>query len=441
MKKGKFMKFKNKNVLVYGMSSSGEWATKLLLKKKAFVFLYDDDVEKLKNKKFKDCYLVSKINENFISQFDYIVLSPSIELDNFVVKVANKHKIKIFSELELASLFCKNFVAITGTNGKTTTVQLATALINTKQKAVACGNIGYPLSRAVLENKRAIKVVEVSSFMLEHCQDFCPKASTILNIEPDHLIRHKTMEEYAKCKYQIFKNLSTQNYAIINLDLPIRPPKQTLEITYSQTRSADVYLKNGAIYLHNNKIINLNELHLSGKHNIYNIMCAICFASIYKVNPQKMHSVLANFVGDNFRIQHVATINNINFYNDSKSTNIASTLASVDAVKGSIILMLGGSFKGLDYKKLFAKLNKRVKQIFAFGEIADDLISANENKFKIEKCADLFSAFDSAVKIALPEDNILLSPASASYDQFKNYIERGEAFNKKVRDYELETRG
>lgn len=435
------MKFKHKNVLVYGMSSSGEWATKLLLKKKTSVFLYDDNVEKLKNKKFKDCYLVQNLNENLISQFDYIVLSPSIELDNFVVQTANKFNIKMFSEIELASLFCKNFVAITGTNGKTTTVQLISALVNSKRKAIACGNIGYPFSRAISENKRAIKVVEVSSFMLEHCEEFHPHVATILNIEPDHLIRHKTMDEYTKTKHQIFKNLSNQDYSIVNLDLAIRPQKQTLTLTYSQTRSADVYLKNGAIYLHNNKVIDLNELQLTGKHNIYNIMCAICVASLYRVSPQKMHDVLTHFAGENFRIQHVATINKINFYNDSKSTNIASTIASVEAVKGAIILLLGGSFKGLDYKKLFSKLNKRVKQIFAFGEIADDLILANNNKFKIEKCANLNSAFDKAVEVALPADNILLSPASASYDQFANYIERGEAFNKKVSEYETKTRG
>ena len=242
------MKFKHKNFLVYGMSSSGEWATKLLLKKKASVFLYDDNVEKLKNKKFKDCYLVQNLNENLISQFDYIVLSPSIELDNFVVQTANKFNIKMFSEIELASLFCKNFVAITGTNGKTTTVQLISALINSKRKAIACGNIGYPFSRAILENKRAIKVVEVSSFMLEHCEEFHPHVATILNIEPDHLIRHKTMEEYTRTKHQIFKNLSNQDYAIVNLDLAIRPQKNANFNLFANAQRGRLFKKWGNIF-------------------------------------------------------------------------------------------------------------------------------------------------------------------------------------------------
>ena len=165
------------------MSVSGEWAAKLLLREKASVFLYDDDVEKLKSKKFKNCYMVQRLTENLISQFDYVVVSPSIDMENIVIKVANKYNIKVYSEVELASLFCKKFVAITGTNGKTTTVQLITSLIKTKRKAIACGNIGYPFSKAVLQNKRAIKVVEVSSFMLEHCETFKPFASTILNIQ------------------------------------------------------------------------------------------------------------------------------------------------------------------------------------------------------------------------------------------------------------------
>ncbi len=434
------MNFKNKNVLVYGLSSSGEWAAKLLLKLKASVFLFDDNLEKLKTKHFKNCYLVQSLNENFISQFDYIILSPSIEPDNENVIIAKQLGIRIFSELEFASLFAKNYVAITGTNGKTTTVQLLTALLNKKQKAIACGNIGYPLSKAVLENKKQIKVIEVSSFMLENAVSFHPHIATILNIQPDHLIRHKSMEEYAKLKYNIFNNLTANDYAVINLDNEIRPKQQTMLVTYSQTRSADVYLKNGAIFLHNNKIINKNELNIKGKHNIYNVMCAICFAYILKVKPNDMQLVLKNFYADDYRIQHVATINNINFYNDSKSTNISSTLASVETVKGPIILLLGGSNKFLNYNELFSNLSSRVNYIFVYGEISNDLETANNNKFKLKKCRDLTEAFENATKVAISGDNILLSPATASYDQFSNYIERGKKFNELVREYETKTK-
>ena len=165
-------------------------------------------------------------------------------------------------------------------------------------------------------------------------------------------------------------------------------------------------------------------------------MCAICYGLIYGVGLNKIRQAILDFSPDRFRIEHVAKINEINFVNDSKSTNIASTLASTETVKGPIILLLGGSKKGLDYSQLFNKLTKRVKQICVFGEIANDLILHNNDKFKIEDCKTLDKAFDYATSVAKPNDTILLSPASASYDQFENYAERGKAFNLKVEEYE-----
>ena len=180
----------------------------------------------------------------------------------------------------------------------------------------------------------------------------------------------------------------------------------------------------------------INELNLKGKHNIYNVLCAICFGVIYKVNPTKIKNALLSFKPEQYRIEKIATVNGINFINDSKSTNIASTLASVETIKGPIILLLGGSNKNLDYTLLFNKLSKRVKQVIAYGEIAEELSKSNNLKFNINICNNLSDAFDFAVGIAKSNDNILLSPASASYDQFKNYIERGKAFNAKVLEYE-----
>lgn len=430
------MKLSEKNVLVYGLSVSGVWVAKLLIKNKANVYLYDDNEEVLKTKKINKCYVLNELNENLISQFDFIVVSPSIEYDNPYLKMARENDIKVFSEVEFASLFCKKLVAITGTNGKTTTVQIITAMLQTKHKAIACGNIGYPLSRAVLESKKSIKVVEVSSFMLENAQTFSPHVATITNIEADHLIRHKTMEEYSRLKHNIFNNLKPRDYVIVNLDQNIHAKKDSMTVTYSYSHMADVFVKNGAIYLHNEKICNLNELKLKGKHNIYNIMCAICFAYIYKIKPNKIRNVLINLQAEKFRIEKVATINNITFINDSKSTNIASTIAAVESIKGAIVLLLGGSNKCLEYKKLFEKLSKRVKNVVVYGEIANQLIKDNENKFEITRFKTLKQSFEFAVSIAKPADTILLSPATASYDQYSNYIERGKDFNKMVAEYE-----
>ena len=342
------------------------------------------------------------------------------------------------SELEFASMFCKNYVAITGTNGKTTTTELVTDILNKKYKAVACGNIGYPLSRAVLEKKNYIKVIEVSSFMLEHANKFSPHVATILNISPDHLIRHKTMENYTALKKSIFKNLKSNDYAVINLDDNIHLTSGTLKITYSQKHTADVYLKDGAIYLHEHKIANINELKLTGKHNISNIMCAICFGYIYKVRPELIREAILSYTPEHFRIENVGVINQIKFINDSKSTNIASTLASVESTKGAIIILLGGSNKMLNFDELFNKLSKRVKFVILYGEIAENLEKANDNKFDYSTCADLKEAFNIATTHALAGDTILLSPATASYDQYSNYIERGKHFNELVMNYETE---
>lgn len=432
------MKFKHKNVLVYGLSVSGEWASKLLLKEKANVFLFDDNEETLNNKRIKGCFVLKQLNENYISQLDCIIVSPSITKDNKNIEIANRLNIKIFSELEFASLFCKNLIAVTGTNGKTTTVQLIEAMLKEKKKTIACGNIGYPVSRAVLEKKKHLKVVEVSTYMLENAECFSPKIATILNIEADHLSRHKTMDEYTKLKLGIFKNLTYKDYAIVNLDSKIEPKRSCRVFTYSQKRQADVYAKDGYIYLKEQKICAISELKLKGKHNIQNILTAIACASIHNVKPKLIRKVLLNFRAENYRLQQVATINDVTFVNDSKSTNIASTLAGVEAVKGSITLLLGGSKKGLNYSLLFSKLSKRVKQIFAFGEIAQDLELANNCKFNLQVCKNLNEAFKLATESAKRFDTILLSPASASYDQYSNYIERGNHFNNLVKNYEAE---
>ena len=432
------MKFKNLNVLVYGLSMSGEWASRLLINKRANVFLYDDNFEILKSKTIKNCFMLNSLNENLIEQFDLIIVSPSIPLDNEFLVKANERNITIMSELEFASMFCKKYVAITGTNGKTTTTELVTDILNKKYKAVACGNIGYPLSRAVLEKKNYIKVIEVSSFMLEHANKFSPHVATILNISPDHLIRHKTMENYTALKKSIFKNLKSNDYAVINLDDNIHLTNDTLKITYSQKHTADVYLKDGAIYLHKHKIANINELKLTGKHNISNIMCAICFGYIYKVRPELIRQAILSYTPEHFRIENVGVINQIKFINDSKSTNIASTLASVESTKGAIILLLGGSNKMLNFDELFNKLSKRVKFVILYGEIAENLEKANDNKFDYSTCADLKEAFNIATTHALAGDTILLSPATASYDQYSNYIERGKHFNELVMNYETE---
>lgn len=434
------MKYKHKNVLIYGMSSSGEAVAELLGKLNANVYIYDDDVEKCKSKRIKNCYIVQELNDNLIEQFDMAVISPSIEPNNNYLITMRDKGLRIFSELEFAAQFAKRLVAVTGTNGKTTVVELITTILSKKYDAVSCGNIGYPISRAVLEKKNSIMVAEVSSFMLENADTFSPHVATVTNIEPDHLVRHKTFEEYKRLKMSIFKNLRPDDYAVINLDSKNHTSKNCYTITYSTRRLADVYLKDGCIYLHHNKIIACNELNLKGKHNIENVMCAICYGYIYRVQPKLIGEALKSYKAERFRIEDLGKINGIHFVNDSKSTNIASTIASTDTIKGAIILLLGGSKKGLNYNELFCNLTKRVVKIIAFGELADEFELSNDSRFDLYKTDDLTKAFEKAIESAKPNDTILLSPASASYDQFASYVERGEMFNSLVQAYAESTK-
>ena len=433
------MKIKNKNVLVYGMSCSGVWASRLLVKYKANVFIYDDNPNKLVGD-YKNCFIVKEIDEKLMSGLDFLVVSPSIQPDNIVIQLAKSLKKPVLSEIELASYFSKNYIAITGTNGKTTTVQLIEAMFKTTKKAIACGNIGYSFSQAVLENKKAIHIVEVSSFMLENIDKFSPHVATILNIAQDHLIRHKTMQNYASIKHKIYKNLTKNDYIVENLDLNLEIKSKAKRIGYSLKSMADVCLQNGHIFIKTKSgyvdLISLDQISLKGEHNLYNVMCAICFALIYKLKLNKIKKVLTNFKLADYRMSVRPTINGVNFINDSKSTNIASTLASVQATKGEIVLILGGSKKGLDLDELFQKLPKKVKSIVAYGEIREELKQKNNEKFEFFAFKTLNLAFKKAVEIATVGDTVLFSPATASYDQYLNYVERGKAFDEKVKEYE-----
>lgn len=428
------MKIKNKKVLVYGLSMSGEWVSKLLVKQKAHVFLFDDDNFRLHARRMKNCFVLQELNEDIIADLDLIVVSPAIEKDNQYLLLAEKHSKPVMSEVEFASHYAKHLVAVTGTNGKTTTVELISSILSEKYKAVACGNNGYPLSRAVMEGKNRIMVTEVSSFMLEHSLTFSPHVATILNIQPDHLIRHKTMAEYSKLKHNIFANLKPTDYAVVNLDSNIHATNRCNVVTYSYRHLADVYYQKGSIFLHQQKVVDVNQLKIKGKHNILNAMCAICYGYIFKVPLPKIKHALINFEASNFRNTVLNTVGEIRFINDSKSTNIASTLASVEAVNTPIILLLGGSNKGLNYKQLFDKLPFKVRQIVAFGQIASSVEQANK-KFKFAKFENLKQAFDYAVSEAKAGDTVLFSPSSASYDQYESYIERGNDFNNLVTAY------
>lgn len=442
------MRIKNKNVLVYGLGETGKGAIELLLKNKAKVFLYDDNLENLKNYHKNGVIKLESLTQNILKIFEFIVVNPSVSKYCEILKLATLLKIKLVSEIELASWFCKGKIyAITGSNGKTTTCTLLYNILKQSgRKCALVGNIGHSFCLEVSKNSRQDFVVEVSSFQLETTTKFKTKISAFLNFSENHLDRHFSLDEYFKTKLKIFDNAK---FCVTNLDDTFtRNIKRKRVFNFSKfTEVKGAYLKASEIFFKNKKaekVLDVSDIKLLGEHNIENVLCAITFAKLLKIKNENIKLAVQNFYGIEHRIEYVDTFNNVKFYNDSKSTTIQSTLKALDCFKeNKVILILGGSDKGFSFDKLFENLPNQVKEIVAIGEMADKILkSAWENNFRNIISTNSFSmAINLAKNLAVNLDCniVLLSPATASFDMFKNYEERGETFKKIVGELKNES--
>lgn len=412
--------FFDKHILVAGNGISGIGAKESLLKMGATVSTFCD------GEQFED------------KDYDLIVLSPSFEKNHFLYEYAKQKDIPIFGEYALGCMLNdKPLIAITGTNGKTTVTSMLSDIFSLSNKPIVCGNIGLSFSSCAIEDNYDVAITEVSSFQLEQTPYMCPKIAVITNITPDHLVRHKTMDEYAKIKFSITAHQMKDDYLILPYDdelYDLSLLKTDAKIVYvSAKQKVDgAYLLGDDFYFYGEKICSKNDMsHLSSYHNQVNALFAIAVSKVYGISSDDIVAALTNYKLPNHRIQLVSSINGVRFYNDSKSTNIDSTLKAIVTMKGNTVLILGGSEKGLDYSELFKNLRNVVK-ICAIGEIADNLIScAHKNSFfDIEK----FDCLEKAVVngFLLSPDNVLLSPATASFGEFSSYKERGEKFCKIV---------
>lgn len=380
----------------------------------------------------------------------FIVTSPGISFDNLLFKKARERKVKIISEFELGTNNSKgDIIAVTGTNGKTTTVMLIKHLLQNQHKNVfLAGNIGTAVTSVCDKtNASSILILECSSFQLENIKSFSPHIATILNITPDHLNRHKTMKNYIKAKLNITKYQTKNDYLLLNYDDEIlmkNIPKTKAKIFYFSTKKRVVgcYVKSGSIYFYDgtteNKLVSLKNVKLVGEHNISNILCAV-LAIILETGKLNLLGNLSTFQGVTHRIEYVATIDGVAYFNDSKATNIDSTLVAIKSFKQNINLILGGSDKGYNFDNLFAGLSKNVKNIVAIGETSQKILSSAKKygytNISLEKT--LNDAVKSLKNKAQSGDIILLSPACASFDQFNNYEERGNVFKKLVKEIAL----
>lgn len=445
------MNYKNKNILVLGLGKSGLSAVEFLLNKKAKVFVYDKNINTFSQYQpiLKNAVVIAQINEQSIKNLDLAVLSPGISIYSEEVKLINLFGISILSELQLGLDNCKGKqIMITGTNGKTTTVNLIEQAFNySKRKNLLVGNVGNPITKYLSKHKTNY-IIEASSFQLESSY-VSPNIACILNITQNHLDRHFSLSCYAQTKYKIFCNQSKKDSLILNYDDEIlsQLSSNQTEIFGEQLniksniiwfsckqKVKGAYLQDEKIFYSDGKkeifIDYESNIKLLGKHNVYNVLAMICVCMICKIPLSAIRQTIKNFSGVKHRLQLVTNKNGVDFVNDSKSTTPFSTETAINAIKKPIVLILGGSDKGLDYDNFVKDVATKIKFAVLTGDIAQKLAkSFQKGKFKnfvIEK------NFEQAVKTAQSHskagDCVLLSPATASFDCFKNFEHRGEVY-------------
>ncbi len=433
---------KNQSFLVLGLSRSGESAVNFLLSQGAKVYLYDDNASERVEQTIaalveKGAKRAEKEELSRLAEVcDALVLSPGIPIDHSLAVAFKRNRKGVVGETELAARYMRApSVAVTGTNGKTTVVSMLTETLKAGGiSANACGNIGVPMLD--FWDNDGVAVAEVSSFQLETLRSFRPHVAVVLNITEDHLNRHYTMENYVFLKSKLLKNLTPTEYAVLNYDDPT--VRSFAEKTKGQVLFFSVrervrggYLEDGYLYFGKEKIMAIEDLPAEGIHTVQNALAVIVAARIMGVRGEEIAVALKNFRGIKHRIQEVGEANGVRFIDDSKGTNVAATLKAVAVMKTPTVLLLGGQNKGYDYQKLFEGLqNTKVVHAVLYGENRYELLRAARacNYSSITVCEGFTFAVRVAALKAKSGECVLLSPASASFDEFAGYEERGDKF-------------
>lgn len=442
---------KGKKIMVAGAGKSGISSVGLLLRNDANVILYDQN-EKLDKEallaNFNDSnqveILLGELKEEDLEGVDLFVISPGIPVDAPFVNLVREKGIDIWGEIELAYYFNEGTIAaITGTNGKTTTTTLVGEIFNKFQKDnLVVGNIGLPFTRfADTTNPETIIAAEISSFQLETIHKFRPHVSAILNLTPDHLNRHYTFENYVNAKFRIAENQTEEDYAILNYDdeeTRKRADKlsNTNVIYFSHKIEPEegVFVRDGAIYARRyeveERILDISGIQILGEHNLENVLAAVAIAYYMDIPAEVIRDAVYEFKGVEHRIEYVREVNGVKYYNDSKGTNPDAAIKAIKAMKSMTMLIGGGYDKDSTYDEWVECFPGKVRMLVLMGSTAE----------KIAKCCKAHGfneivnvdTLDAAVQYcyehAKPGDNVLLSPACASWDMFKSYEERGTLF-------------
>ncbi len=452
------MKIEEQKVLVVGTGISGIAAAELLQSKNVDTVLFDGnkelDVNKLYEKapKLKEMPIIlGELTEEQMHEFGVAVLSPGVPTDLPMVERLRAQNVAIWGEIELAYYFGKGrLIAITGTNGKTTTTALTGAIMKNYYKDVRIvGNIGIPYtSEAATMTDDTVTVAEISSFQLETIHDFCPEVSAILNITEDHLNRHHTMECYIKTKEDITRNQTKDQVCVLNYEDEVlrsfgeSAPAKVVYFSSHRKLDNGFYLEGEDIYYsvdgQRTHVINVNELNLLGRHNYENVMAACAMSVNFGVPMDKIVEVLKTFQAVEHRIEYVTEKRGVKFYNDSKGTNPDAAIQGIRAMNRPTFLIGGGYDKQSEYDEWIEAFDGKVKKLVLIGQTAE----------KIENCAHRHGFMDTVRKDTFEEaiqycydnaksgDAVLLSPACASWGMFPNYEERGRIFKEYVRNLE-----
>lgn len=441
---------KNKNVLVLGLAKSGKAAIRLLEKLEANIVLNEskplDEIEGYQDLLNRGIEIVAGGHPAalFERDFDFVVKNPGINYHKDFILRLKERNIPVYCEIELGYQFAKpqHYYAITGTNGKTTTVSLLDHILKGQFEDVyLAGNVGTPFCDIVVDHDLLNRsdchvVLEMSNFQLLDIEKFHPQGATIINLTPDHLDYMASLEEYYESKLRIYQNQEAQDYFILNSDDEVlrncyrKQPSQARVIGMSLESHQDIEIKDGAIYIFDQFLIALDQISLVGRHNLQNIMIAAGFAYQAGVELATIASQIASFKGVEHRIEFVKEVDGVKYYNDSKGTNTDATITAINAFDQPIILLIGGFEKNLDLSGM-AALNAKIKTLITFGatrqRFSDDM--GHPNTFM---CANLAAAVAKATELSDPGDIVLLSPSTSSYDEFTSYIKRGEFFKEIV---------
>ena len=438
------MEYRNKKVLVIGLARSGMAAIKVLHQLGAQIYLSERKApseNEIKELEEMGVTIYDQDMSVFEKDYDLVIKNPGVPPVSPIVKRLNERNIRIITEIELAFDVSarQHYIAITGTNGKTTTTTIVYELLKKafKEKALVGGNIGTPLCELVLDHDLMHQEgyyisLEISNHQLVDIDRFRPQIATIINLTPDHLETMGSLDAYYKSKTEVYRNMREDDVFIINGDdatlkdylLRYPPACKTVDISLKNKDSYS-YIEDGFMYVNHEKVLPLDKIHLVGKHNRQNIIIAITAAKLLGISNEDIIETIDSFKGVEHRIEYVRTLDGVSYYNDSKGTNTDATITALDSFEKGVILLVGGYEKGLDMSEMRKHLTC-VKQIIGFGASGKRIASDLWQEPII--VSDLVQAVNEAKKIAQSGDIVLLSPTTSSFDQYSGYEERGRHF-------------